>query len=55
LRRSVLDDEIVLPRLNRRWMRGPIYRAMNVIDIAEERIPGAARFGFLAGAVGVAS
>lgn len=53
LRRSLLDDSLVLPVLHRSSTRRVLFEAMNALDWVDEAFPPAHRIGFTAGAIGI--
>jgi len=51
LRRTFLDDTLILPRLQRIIIRGFLFRLINLIDMLEYYIPLLNRFGFMVAAL----
>jgi len=54
IRRSILDDSVVLRHLNYLTIRGLLFRLMNAIDWIENYIPFFKNFGFMVGAIAIA-
>jgi glycogen(starch) synthase len=52
LRRSLADDWLILPRMDRGGLRRSLYMLMNGLDWLEENVPPLRKFGFMVGAVG---
>jgi len=52
LRRTVLDDSLLLPPLDRMIIRGFLVRLMRWIDHLEYSLPFLSYFGFMVGAMG---
>jgi len=55
LRRTIIDDSIVLPRLSRMFMRGFLFKLMNFVDRLELHLPLVKRFGFMTGVLAISS
>jgi glycosyltransferase involved in cell wall biosynthesis/SAM-dependent methyltransferase len=52
LRRSIVDDSLLVTKLDRAPFRKLLYGAMNALDWTENRFPSVRRLGFMVGALG---